>query len=123
MLNVLFEAAPATETQQGGSMLGMDFMLIFNIFIAVYLLYYAIKGTGKIYENDYPKEMKEVHDKFLRKFCWIVGAGMLVLGILELSLTDNMWVSIVSMVFVLAAIVAYFIFFRMRFKSYFSKKK
>jgi len=43
-----------------------NFMMIFDIFIAVYLLYYAIKGSGKAYENDYPEEMQAAHRKLLR---------------------------------------------------------
>ena len=45
-----------------------DFMLYFNVLIAIYLLYYAIKGSGKIYENDFPEEAKKAHNTFLRKF-------------------------------------------------------
>ena len=103
-----------------------DFMLYFNLFIAVYVLYYAIRGQGKIYENDYPKAIKEDHAKLLRKFCWIVGLGMLPLTILELVYNANGQASIFSIInigFVMAAIVIYLIIFRVRFGKYVYPKK
>ena len=33
-----------------------DFMLFFNILISIYILYYGIKGSGKIYDVNYPEE-------------------------------------------------------------------
>ena len=107
-------------------------MVWFNIFIAVYLLYYAIKGSGKVYENDYPKEMKEEHAKFLRMFCWVTGVGMLVLSILEyISISNadaaagsfNSPFTIVSIVYVLACIVVYFVVFQKKFRPYLKKDK
>ena len=86
-----------------------DFMLYFNIFIAIYLLYYAIKGTGKIYENEYPKEVKEAHAKFLRKFCWIVGIAMLVLTVLELMYTELVFLAWIEIGFVGAAVIIYIV--------------
>lgn len=97
-----------------------NFMMIFDIFIAVYLLYYAIKGSGKAYENDYPEEMQEAHRKLLRTFCWITGAPLLVLSILEYMSAEGIrspW-SIVSIIYILACVVAYFIIFRVKFKEY-----
>ena len=64
-------------------------MMIFDIFIAIYLLYYAIKGSGKAYENDYPEEMQEAHRKLLRTFCWITGVPLLVLSILEYTSAER----------------------------------
>lgn len=103
-----------------------DFILYFNLFIAVYVLYYAIRGEGKIYENDYPKAMKEDHAKFLRKFCWIIGLGMLPLTILELAFQGSAEVSILSWInigYVFACIVVYLILFRIRFGKYVYPKK
>mgnify|MGYP000865797794 CR=1 FL=1 len=102
---------------------GMEFMLIFNIFIAAYLLYYAIKGDGKVYENDYPKAMQEEHRRMLRMFCWIAGAGMLVLSILEFMNGFGSVFTIVSIAFVLGCIVVYFVFFRIKFKEFLKKDK
>ncbi len=96
----------------------MNFMIIFNIFIAVYLLYYAIKGTGKVYENDYPKEMKESHNKLLRKFCWIVGVGLLIFSVLEYVFSFGSVWTIVSIAYVLGAVVIYFVLFRVRYKQF-----
>ncbi len=98
-----------------------DFMLYFNLFIAVYVLYYAVKGTGKIYENDYPKEIKEDHARFLRKFCWVVGIGMLPLTIMELVLQGNPYIAFFSWAnigFVLVCIVVYLIVFRKRWGKF-----
>ena len=98
----------------------MDFMLYFNIFIGVYLLYYAIKGTGKIYENEYPKEVKEAHAKFLRKFCWIVGIAMIALTVLELNFRELTFLAWIEISFVGAAVVFYVIVAHIKFKQ---KKK
>jgi hypothetical protein len=103
--------------------MGTDFMLIFNIFIAAYLLYYAIKGEGKVYENDYPKAMKEEHTNMLRLFCWVTGAGMLLLSILEFAFGFGSIITTISIAFVLGCIVIYFIFFRIRFKEYLKSTK
>ena len=103
-----------------------DFMLYFNLFIAVYVLYYAFRGTGKIYENDYPNEIKEAHAKFLRKFCWIVGIGMLPLTILELVFGSNGVYSVFSWInigFVLACVVFYLVIFKVKFGKYVYTKK
>ena len=122
------EAAATTTTESGG-MFGMDFMIIFSIFIGVYLLFYAIKGTGKVYENEYPKEMQGLYVSMMRKFCWIVGAGLLGLSVLEymeyngyIAGTGSIF-SIISMVFVLVCVVLYFIIFRTKFKDYIKKDK
>lgn len=99
-------------------MFGFDFMLYFNLFIAVYVLYYAFKGTGKIYENDYPAAVKEPHAKLLRKFCWIVGLGMLPLTIAELILKDEASFGVFSWLnigFVLGCVVVYLILLKKRF--------
>lgn len=103
-----------------------DFMLYFNLFIAAYVLYYAIRGQGRIYENDYPKAIKEGHAKLLRKFCWIVGLGMLPLTVLELVYDTNNQASVFSWInigFVLAAIVTYLVIFRVKFGKYVYTKK
>ncbi|MDL2237531.1 hypothetical protein LJC56_06850 [Christensenellaceae bacterium OttesenSCG-928-K19] len=117
-LRLLAEQSTATETTMSSS---MDFMLMFNIFIAAYLLYYAIKGTGKVYENDYPQSMKEDHAKFLRMFCWIVGIGMLVFTILEfIQGFGSIWTT-VSIIYVLGAVVVYFVIFQTRFRKFLKK--
>ena len=98
-----------------------DFMLYFNVLIAIYLLYYAIKGSGKIYENEFPEEAKKAHNTFLRKFCWIVGVAMLVLSALELIFKAEEWAVILAwtnIIFVLAAVVYYIIIFKKKFGKY-----
>ncbi|MEG0257020.1 MAG: hypothetical protein RR632_01825, partial [Christensenella sp.] len=97
-----------------------NFMILFDIFIAIYLLYYAIKGSGKAYENDYPEEMQAEHRKLLRLFCWITSVPLLVLSVLEYTSPDkamSVW-SIISIVYILSCVVAYFIVFRVKFKTY-----
>lgn len=106
--------------------MGMDFMLYFNLFICAYLLYYGIKGQGKIYENDYPDEIKESHAKLLRKFCLITGIGLCPLTIVELMFSSQNqdpnlvgsssgWFSWVSIGFVAVCVVVYLIIFKVRF--------
>lgn len=123
MFQMLSTATSQAAEAQNPMSSSMNFMMIFNIFIAAYLLYYAIKGTGKVYENEYPKAMKEEHAKLLRKFCWITGVGLLVFSILEYIKGFNSVWTIVSIVYVLGCIVVYFILFRVRFKEYLAKPK
>lgn len=101
----------------------MSFMGIFNVFIAVYLLYYGIKGTGKIYEGDYPKEMRESHNKMLRKFCLIVGIPMLGLSILEYMYGfQSIWGTL-NICYVLGAVIVYLIIFYSRYRKYLQPNK
>lgn len=125
MEHIILRQAEQASGEAAGSPIesSMSFMIIFNIFIAVYILYYAFKGTGKIYENDYPKEMQEAHTKFLRKFCWITGVGLLVFSILEyINGFNSIW-AIFSIAYVLGCIVVYAVLFRVRFKEYIQKSK
>lgn len=99
----------------------LNFMSMFNIFIAAYVLYYAIKGSGKVYENDYPKEMKAEHAKILRIFCWVVGVGMMPLAILEYKDGFNSIWTTISIFFVLGCIAVYVVIFRKKFGKYLKK--
>lgn len=102
----------------------MSFMVIFDVFIAVYLLYYAIRGEGKLYEGgEFPEAMREEHKKLLRKFCWIVSVPMLVLSVLEYIFSyTSIWATIL-IIYVLVCIVIYFIVFQKRFKKYLHPEK
>jgi hypothetical protein len=100
-----------------------DIMLFFMLFAAVYLLYYAFRGEGKIYENDYPKAMQEEHRNYMRKFCWIVGIGILVFTALEFFNPNNGFFSWLNIGFVLGAVVVYLIIFRKKFGKYVYPKK
>ena len=114
-----------------------SFMSLFMVFIGVMALYSAITGKGPIFNNDYPKAMKEDSNKMLRKFCWYIGPVALITGGL-----DYFWSRIVgeevvnsggfilaqlpyllSMVLTIPAIVLYIVLFRKRFKQYLNKKK
>ena len=98
-----------------------DFMLYFMLFVAVYVLYYAIRGEGKIYENDYPKAIQEDHKKLLRKFCWVIGLGIIPLTILEFVFESDpnygffAWLNIG---FVMGCVIVYLIVFRKKFGKY-----
>lgn len=99
-------------------------MVVFDVFIAVYLLYYAIKGSGKLYEGgDYPKEMREEHCRMLRKFCWIVSVPMLVLSVLEYIYSYMSIWGIILIVYVLVCLTVYFILFQKRFRKYLRPEK
>lgn len=83
-------------------------------------LYYAITGKGKVYENDYPKAMKEGANKFMRNFLWIIGPVALVSGGLELlGYAWGFWIGFA----LLPAIVVYYILFRRKFKEYLKKMR
>ena len=124
-MNLLFAEQAAGQAAESQDIMGssMNFMMIFNIFIAAYLLYYAIKGTGKVYENEYPKAMQESYMKFMRKFCWITGIGMLILSILEYINKSNSIFTVISIVYVLGCVVLYFILFRVKYKEFLKKSK
>lgn len=101
----------------------MNMMVIFDVFIAVYLLYYAVKGEGKLYENDFPKAMQEEHRKLLRKFCWITGTPMLVLSVLEYIYSYRSVWSYIVIGYGLACVAVYVIIFRVRFGKYLHPEK
>lgn len=124
MIRLAEQAAGATA-QMGADMIdsSMNLMVIFDLFIAVYLLYYAIKGDGKLYENDFPAAMQEEHRSLLRKFCWIAGVPMAVLSVLEYVYSyRSVWAYIV-IGYGLACVVVYIIIFRVRFGKYLDPKK
>ena len=105
--------------------MGLDFMFYFNILIAIYVLYYAFRGKGRIYEVDYPEEARIEYCRMLRLFCWVVGIFMLVLSIAELILynTPELYVysSIVSwinIICVLVAVVVFIIVTKKKFGKY-----
>ena len=93
-------------------------MNYFMLFVAVYVLYYAIRGQGRVYDNDYPKAMKEAHTKFLRKFCWIIGLGMLPLVILEMVYPTVGIFAWANIGYVLGLVIVYVIMFRIKFGKY-----
>jgi hypothetical protein len=112
------------------------FMSLFMVFIGVMSLYAAFTGKGPVFNNDYPKSMKEDANKMLRKFCWYVGPVALVTGGLdyfwpqivgeEVVMNGGFFLSqlpfLLSMVLTIPAIVIYLVIFRKRFKQYLKKK-
>ncbi len=95
-------------------------MAIFMAIAGGFAIYSAITGKGPVYNNDYPKAMKEEANKMLRTFCWIIGPLALVTGILDyMGMTWAYWVSLAT---ILPAIVVYMVIFRKRFKQYLKKK-
>lgn len=59
-------------------------MTLFEVCIGVYLLYAAVKGSGKLYENDYLNCSREEYVKGMRKLAVITGVLMLISSGLEL---------------------------------------
>lgn len=122
---IRYAADAAAATQQPNVVdSAMNFMVIFDLFIAVYLLYYAIKGTGKLYEGgEYPKAMREEHNKMLRKFCWIVSVPMLVMSVLEYMYSyTSIWGTLI-IVYALVCVTVYVILFQVRFRKYLKPEK
>ena len=62
----------------------ISFMTMFELLIAVYLLYAAYKGDGKLYENEYLNCSREEYVKGMRKLAALTGVVMLVSCGLEL---------------------------------------
>jgi hypothetical protein len=110
-------------------------MSLFMVLIGVFALYAAFTGKGPVFNNAYPKAMKEDANIMLRKFCWYVGPVTVVTGGL-----DYFWAKIVgdavvnngsfliaqlpfllSVILVFPAIVVYSVRFRKRFKQYLKK--
>ena len=60
------------------------FMTMFELLIAVYLLYAAYKGDGKLYENEYLNCSREEYVKGMRKLAALTGLLMLASSGLEL---------------------------------------
>lgn len=118
-------AEQAAEAAQGGSFVdsSMNMMMIFDVFIAVYLLYYAIRGEGRFYENDFPKAMQEDYHKLQRRFCWITGVPMLVLSVLEYMFSYRSVWSYVVIGYGLTCVIVYVIIFRVRFGKYLNPEK
>lgn len=59
-------------------------MTLFELLIGVYLIYAAIKGEGKLYENEFLNCSREEYVKGLRILGAITGVLMLLSGGLEL---------------------------------------
>ena len=60
------------------------FMTMFELLIAIYLLYAAYKGDGKLYENEYLNCSREEYVKGMRKLAALTGVIMLISSGLEL---------------------------------------
>jgi len=104
--------------------MGLDFMVYFNILIAIYILYYAIRGKGRVYDVDYPEAAKKEYCGMMRKFCWIVGAFMLALSVIELLIMNSVpaviyltisWINIGA---VLTAVIIFVIVTKKKFGKY-----
>ena len=99
-------------------------MLYFNIFVAIILLFYAIRGKGQVYDVDYPEEPKKEYIRMTRIFLFAVGVFLLVLSFVELYLFNNgyeayaytlSWFDIIT---ALAAVVIYIIVVKKKFGKY-----
>ena len=102
----------------------IDMMLYFNIFAAIIVLYYAIRGKGQIYDVDYPEEAKKEYCRMIRIFCWCIGIFLLVISIIELWLFNNggapiaMTLSWFDIIATLAAVVIFVIVTKRKFGKY-----
>lgn len=63
----------------------MEFFNIFELAIGAYLLYAAISGKGKYYENEYCKVPREQYVKVMRIFALAVGLLIMVAPVLQLT--------------------------------------
>ncbi|MDL2234975.1 hypothetical protein LJC07_02335 [Christensenellaceae bacterium OttesenSCG-928-L17] len=62
----------------------MDMLNGFQALIGAYLLYCAITGKGKLYENDNVKEgMEQTYKKRMRQFAWALGPLMIAQCVLD----------------------------------------
>ena len=59
-------------------------MTMFELFIGIYLIYAAIKGEGKLYENEYLNCSREEDVKVMRVLAAITGVLLMITGGLEL---------------------------------------
>ncbi|MDR1620647.1 MAG: hypothetical protein LBS18_08320 [Clostridiales bacterium] len=65
-----------------GDMFGM--FDLFELIIGAYLLYGAVTGKGKIFQNENVKKgMEAQYKKRMRLFCWILGPLMVGCGLLS----------------------------------------
>lgn len=98
-------------------------MAIFNVLIGVYCTYSAITGKGSAYKNDYPEEIKEVANKSMRKLLAVIGPIALITGVFDYF--GNKWfgeganriVQYVGIGVMLALIIAYIVWFRVKFSK------
>lgn len=63
--------------------MGSDMLSIFSLIIGVYLIYAAIVGRGKLYENEYLNCPREQYVKGLRILAAISGVLLTVSNLLE----------------------------------------
>lgn len=63
----------------------MNFFNLFEIVLGLYLLYAAVTGKGKYYENEYCKVPREQYVKVMRILAAIVGVLIMVAPVLQLA--------------------------------------
>ena len=63
--------------------MGSDMLSLFSLIIGVYLIYAAIVGRGKLYENEYLNCPREQYVKGLRILAAISGVLLTVSNLLE----------------------------------------
>ncbi len=63
--------------------MGSDMFSLFSLFIGAYLIYAAIVGRGKLYENEYLNCPREQYVKGLRILAAVSGALLTVSNLLE----------------------------------------
>lgn len=98
-----------------------DYLTYFDIIIAVYLLFYAIKGNGSAYNNDYPEDMQPEFRRTTRLFLWIAGGGMLVLSILELYLQTTV-IAWANIIYVAVCVIIWLVYAKVHFGGLLKKR-
>ena len=75
------EAATTTQTADGAS--SNIILILFKVVIAVYLFVAAIRGKGKLIENEYPKCNPKLYKLILRLISTFSGLAILANGVFE----------------------------------------
>jgi Na+-driven multidrug efflux pump len=93
--------------------------------IGAMCLYFAFKGTGMAYNNNYPEKIKAEANKLLRVFLWIIGPIVLLQGYFDTQGLTTKYPFIFPIFFAVSfgIIIAYVIIFKKKFGSELKKDK
>lgn len=100
-----------------------NMMGTFTLLIGLFTLYSAIVGKGPAFKSDYPKEMKESHDKLLRKFLWVFSPILIAQGALDLTENNPNWLFAVFFFVLTGLIAVYLVIFYKRYGNVLKKQR
>lgn len=80
---LLMDDAAATDTALAAASSSNMVMVIFKAFIAVYLIVGAIRGKGKLIDNEFPKCKPETYRRVMRILCAVTGVVVLLNSAVE----------------------------------------